>query len=73
MFGYLIGGVLFFSPPLKEFFLRIRLRRRDIIRQQDMVALIVFIRISELLTPKGISFGDINTSSLFLLLPIIAF
>lgn len=28
---------------------------------------------SELLTPKGMSFGDTNTSSLFLLLPIIAF
>ena len=27
----------------------------------------------ELLTPKGMSFGDTNTSSLFLLLPIIAF
>lgn len=29
--------------------------------------------ICELLTPKGMSFGDTNTSSLFLLLPIIAF
>ena len=29
--------------------------------------------LSELLTPKGMSFGDTNTSSLFLLLPIIAF
>ena len=28
---------------------------------------------SELLTPKGMSFEDTNTSSLFLLLPIIAF
>lgn len=28
---------------------------------------------SELLTPKGMSFGDTNTSFLFLLLPIIAF
>ena len=27
----------------------------------------------ELLTPKGMSFGDTNISSLFLLLPIIAF
>lgn len=27
----------------------------------------------ELLTPKGMSFGDTNSSSLFLLLPIIAF
>ena len=29
--------------------------------------------VCELLTPKGMSFGDTNTSSLFLLLPIIAF
>ena len=27
----------------------------------------------ELLTPKGMSFGDTNTSSLFLLLPITSF
>ena len=30
-------------------------------------------KLCELLTPKGMSFGDTNTSSLFLLLPIIAF
>ena len=31
------------------------------------------ISLCELLTPKGMSFEDTNTSSLFLLLPIIAF
>ena len=30
-------------------------------------------QLCELLTPKGMSFGDTNTSSLFLLLPITSF